>query len=98
MSRIDPYFCEQAELTCRSAIRLLIDLWPANYQPGEELRETLQGLQGLQDFFTAEAWDAEAQELQERRHAAPSLDLAQERAKLAAADERIARAEASLQN
>lgn len=98
--KTDTYFCENAAQTCRSAINLIIDLWPAHYEAGEELRETLQGLSGLRDFFTAATWEGEALEIRERQAeaAAPVLDLERERAKISATDERIARAEAALQN
>lgn len=94
--KTDTYFCENAAQTCRSAINLIIDLWPARYEAGEELRETLQELSRLRDFFTAATWEGEALEIRARQAdaAAPVLDLERERAKLAATDERIAKAEA----
>lgn len=94
--KMDSNFCEDAARTCRSAINLIIDLWPARYNAGEELRETLQELSRLRDFFTAATWEGEALEIRARQAdaAAPVLDLERERAKLAATDERIARAEA----
>ena len=95
--KTDTYFCENAAQTCRSAINLIIDLWPARYEAGEELRETLQELSRLRDFFTAATWEGEALEIRARQAdaAAPVLDLDGELAKLAATDERIARAEAA---
>lgn len=98
--KMDSNFCDDAARTCRSAINLIIDLWPAHYNAGEELRETLQELSRLRDFFTAATWEGEALEIRERQaeEAAPVLDIERERAKISATDERIARAEAALQN
>ena len=57
--QLDHNFCEDAARTCRGALNLIIDLWPARYEAGEELRETLQELSRLRDFFTAATWEGE---------------------------------------
>ena len=95
--QLDHNFCEDAARTCGGAINLIIDLWPARYEAGEELRETLQELSRLRDFFTAATWEGEDLEIRARQAdaAAPVLDLDGELEKLAATDERIAKAEAA---
>lgn len=100
---MDSNFCEDAARTCGNAINMIIDIWPARYKAGEELRETLQELSRLRDFFTGAGWEAEARERREERKAAAAvpvigLDIDAIHAKIAKVDATIKRIEDSLPN
>lgn len=92
-------FYHDAQLTCTQATDLILKNWRPN-DDAEHLRNVLQDLLDLKDYFSRMELDAEEVEVKQAQPAAqaPVLDLGREAEALAATDERIRRVEASLRS
>lgn len=94
----DSNFYHDAQLTCTQATDLILKNWRPN-DDAEHLRNVLQDLLDLKDYFSRMELDAEEVK-QGTRPAAPGavLNLAREAEVIEAIDERISRVEASLRS
>ena len=93
-------FYHDAQLTCTQATDLILKNWRPN-DDAEHLRNVLQDLLDLKDYFSRMELDAEEAEVKQQAQPAaqaPALDLVREAEALAATDERIRRVEASLRS